>query len=146
MGRHLTEIEEQNKAVVLKWFEELGKWNLDAAFDLCVPDYKLHYPSNTKAPLSREQNKNLVRAMSKAFPDIVHEIKDLWVVGNIVIVRAVDIATHTGEFQGIPATNNRVEISWIPVFHVEDGKIVEIWEEADMLGFMEQMGMELKPK
>ena len=144
--KQLTNIEKQNKAVVLKWFEELEKGNLDAAFDLCAPDYRLHFPSSTSNPWTREQNQDFARLMYKAFPDIVHEIKDLWVVGNIVIVRAIDIATHTGEFQGIPATGNRIEISWIPIFHIEGGKIVEIWEEADMLGFMQQHGMELKPK
>ncbi len=58
----------------------------------------------------------------------------------------IDIATHTEEFQGIPATGNKVEISWIIIFHVKDGKIVEAWEEVDMLGFMQQLGMVLKPE
>jgi len=31
-------------------------------------------------------------------------------------------------------------------FPFEDGKIVEVWEISDTLGWMQQLGMELKPK
>jgi predicted ester cyclase len=31
-------------------------------------------------------------------------------------------------------------------FRVENGKIVEMREDADILGLMQQLGMELKPK
>jgi len=54
--------------------------------------------------------------------------------------------THEGEFRGIPATGNKVEVSGIMMTRIENGIIVEDKEEADMLGFMQQLGMELKPK
>jgi predicted ester cyclase len=54
--------------------------------------------------------------------------------------------THQGEFAGIPATGNKVEISGIMIGRIENGKIVEEREEMDMLGLFMQLGMELKPK
>jgi len=54
--------------------------------------------------------------------------------------------THQGEFQGIPATGNKVEISGIIISRIENGKIVEEREDWDLLGFMQQLGLELKPK
>ncbi len=47
---------------------------------------------------------------------------------------------------GIPATGNKIEGSNIILMRIENGKIVEEREEADMLGLMMQLGMELKPK
>ena len=51
-----------------------------------------------------------------------------------------------GKLQGIPATGNKVEFGAIIIFRIENGKIVEAIEEADVLGWVMQLGMELKPK
>lgn len=47
---------------------------------------------------------------------------------------------------GIGATGNKVENSGIMITRIENGKIVEDKEDWDMLGLMQQLGMELKPK
>ena len=140
------EIEEKNKAVVLKWFEKIGKGNIDEAFELFSPDYKLYFPSNTTTPLTKESNRDTAAMMFDVFPDIVHEVNDIFAVGDKVVFRAVDKATHTKEFQSIPATGKKFEVSWMVIFRLEDGKIVEGWEEVDWIGFMQQLGMELAPK
>ena len=46
----------------------------------------------------------------------------------------------------IPPTGNKVEVGGIDIIRIENGKIVEDWEDADVLGWMMQLGMELKPK
>ncbi len=47
---------------------------------------------------------------------------------------------------GIPATGNKYETSEISIRRIENGKVVECWEQLDLLGLMQQLGMELKPK
>ena len=47
---------------------------------------------------------------------------------------------------GIPATGNKIESSGILIARIENGKVVEQREEFDMMGFMQQLGMELKPR
>lgn len=141
-----SELEEQNKALVLQWYEELGKGNIEKGFEVCAPDYRLYYPSNTGTPLTKEQNLEIALQTFQAFPDTVHEIKDIVAVDDKVIVRAVDIATHTQEFQGIPPTGKKLEVSLLIIFRFEEGKIVEAWEEFDSLGWMQQLGFELKQK
>jgi hypothetical protein len=39
-----------------------------------------------------------------------------------------------------------VEFSSIAIFKIKDGKVIEVREEADKLGWFQQLGMELKPK
>jgi predicted ester cyclase len=41
---------------------------------------------------------------------------------------------------GIPPTNKPVEIKVIDIHRVVDGKIIEHWAVADMLGLMQQLG------
>ena len=140
------EVEDQNKALVLQWYEELGKGNIEKGFEACAPDYRLYFPSNTSTPLTKEQNLEIALQTYQAFPDTVNEIKDIVAVDDKVIVRGVDIATHTQEFQGFPPTGKKLEVSWVIIFRFEEGKIVEAWEEFDSLGWMQQLGYELKPK
>jgi len=40
----------------------------------------------------------------------------------------------------------KTELGAIEIYHIVDGKIVEIWEISDRLSLMQQLGMELKPK
>jgi predicted ester cyclase len=42
---------------------------------------------------------------------------------------------------GIPATGNKFAVGAVIIFHIKDGKIVEFWEEMDMLGLMMHLGM-----
>jgi len=140
------EVMDQNKALVLQWYEELGKGNIEKGFEVCAPDYRLYYPSNTDTPLTKEQNLEIALQTFKAFPDTAYEIKDIVAVDDKVIVRGVDIATHIQEFQGFPPTGKKLEVSWLIIFRFEEGKIVEAWQEFDSLGWMQQLGFELKPK
>ena len=47
---------------------------------------------------------------------------------------------------GIPATGKSVEFSAMGIARFSEGKIVEMWLEADFMGLMQQLGPELKPK
>jgi predicted ester cyclase len=49
--------------------------------------------------------------------------------------------THQGEFQGIAATGNRVEVTGIDIVRVADGQLTEGWVELDGLSWMQQLGV-----
>ena len=50
-------------------------------------------------------------------------------------------ATHTGEFRGLPATNERIRVTDIGIFRFsEEGKVVESWDAMDQLGMLRQLG------
>jgi predicted ester cyclase len=42
---------------------------------------------------------------------------------------------------GIPATGKEVTIGGIAIARIADGKIMERWEEFDMMGMMQQLGV-----
>jgi len=63
-----------------------------------------------------------------------------------VIIRLIARETHNGEFEGISATSNKIEISAISIIRIKNDKIVEERENVDFLSLMMQLGMELKTK
>ena len=140
------EVEEQNKALIRKSFEEWNKGNSEFFMEATIPDYVLYSPSGNPNPMSREEAVETVKVLWKGFPDISFNIEELIAVGDKIIVRYVVRGTHEGEFMGIPATGNKIEVSGIIISRIEDGKFVEEWDEMDSMGMMMQLGMELKPK
>jgi steroid delta-isomerase-like uncharacterized protein len=144
--RAQAQLEEQNKAIANRAWEASSKGDFETLKEMGTPEYLWYLPSNSTKPISRDEAIEKAKRLHSAFPDINFSIEELIAVGDKVICRYIMRGTHQGEFAGIPATGNKVEVSGIIISRIENGKIVEEREEWDMLGFMQQIGMELKPK
>jgi steroid delta-isomerase-like uncharacterized protein len=144
--RAQAKLEEQNRAITNRAWEASSKGDFETLKELGTPEYLWYLPSNSTNPISKEEAIEKAKRLHSAFPDINFSIEELIAVGDKVICRYIMSGTHQAEFQGIPATGNKVEISGIIISRIENGKIVEEREEWDMLGFMQQLGMELMPK
>ena len=48
--------------------------------------------------------------------------------------------THKGDFFGTPATGKTIGFGAIFIGRIANGKVVEAWGEADLLGLMQQVG------
>ena len=142
------EVEEQNKELIRNYFKELDKGNAEIFREVYAPNAAYYFPSGISEPMSLEQEIEQFKMFHNAIPDLAHNIEEIISEGDKVIVRFIAGGTNTGEIEemGIPATGNEVEVSSIIIFRIENGKVVEERQEADMLGFMLQLGMELKPK
>jgi len=140
------ELEEQNKELARKMFEAWGKGDFETYKELLAPDFVFYFPSRSTKPWSQEELKEFAKMYRKAFPDISWSMEELIATKDKVIIRFIERGTHEGEFQGIPATGNKYETSGILISRIENGKVDEQREEFDMLGMMQQLGMELKPK
>ena len=140
------EIEAQNIELIKKLFGELSNRNAEIFYELYAPDAKYYFPSRITTPISRDDEAAQAKMFFAAFPDVTSEVVDIFAIKDQVIARTIVRGTHQAEMEGIPATGNKVEFSALLVFRIKDGKVVEELEEADMLGLMQQLGMELKPK
>jgi steroid delta-isomerase-like uncharacterized protein len=139
-------LEEQNEALIRHYYEELNKGNVKVVNELFASDYGLYRPSNSPKPMSREVILEALKRGLKASPDTNYSIEELFAIGDRVIVRLVITGTHEGDIGGMPATGNKLEYSAILISCIENGKIIEEKGEADLLGLMQQLGMELKLK
>jgi predicted ester cyclase len=139
-------VEERNKAVVVRFLEEVDKGNAEAPLETFSPEALWYSPSITRQPMTREASVDFLRAVFNGFPHWQHEIQEVVAAGDKVVARLIDSTTHEGDFQGIPATGARIRFGVICIFRFVEGKIVEIREEGDMLGLYTQIGMELRPR
>lgn len=135
---------DENKAVVLRWFAELDRGNLEIVDELIAADYVDHNPALPNLPAGREGVRQYVRILKAAFPDAAHTIDDIIAEGSKVMTRVTARGTFLGECIGYQPNGNIVEISGIAVHRVENGQLVEHWAHADMAGFMHQIGADAR--
>jgi ketosteroid isomerase-like protein len=138
-------IEKQNEALVKRAIDGLNNRDAGIYQELYAPEYGWYFPGNNPKALTRDEEAGFVKLLWAGFPDIHWDIMDLIARGDRVIFRYVAKGTHTGEYQGLHPTGNKFEVDGVWLGRITDGKIVEAREDGDMLGMMQQLGMELKP-
>ena len=133
-----TSAENRNKEVVLRFMRLMDGHDFDALDEVLAPDLQCQIGA---ALLNRQQLQDLIRVFYAAFPDLTHTPEEILSVGDRVVLRATDRATHSGgDFQGIAPTGRRITFGQIAIYRMVDGKIANIWEEADLSALMQQLG------
>jgi predicted ester cyclase len=119
-----------NKATVQRLVREvLNGGRLEVIDELYAPEF---------ASVARRW----IAPFRASFPDVHMEIVDLIAEGDKVVGRFTCSATHTGTWQGHPATGRRFErIDEVSIFRFRDGRIAAAWSLEDTLARMEQLGL-----
>jgi steroid delta-isomerase-like uncharacterized protein len=137
---------EENKAVVQRFNELIGEFwrtgDTDAFDEVLAPDFVYHQPMT---PPDLEGFKQFLPMFRAALPDMSYTVEDLIAGGDKVVDRITWQATHQGEMMGIPPTGNTVTVTEMHISRIAEGKIVERWGQADMLGMMQQLGAVPEP-
>lgn len=137
---------EQNKAISRRFVDEIiVRKNLAAFDDLVAPDVVAHH---VPPPLQQDFDgwKAVVSMVLGAFPDAKITVGDMIAEGDKVVLRWSVQGTHKGELMGIPATGKKVAFTGMIIDRFAAGKIVEHWEQFDMLGMMQQLGVVPPPE
>jgi steroid delta-isomerase-like uncharacterized protein len=133
---------EENKAIIRRFFEEFANKGDESVVDQLIgEDIVDHNPQDPNIPPGPEGVKQLFAGRRMAFPDMRVTVEDLVAEGDKVVFRSTITGTHKGEFMGIPPTGKSFSFGNIAIFRIEDGKIVERWGEADVMGMMQQLGV-----
>src|SRR3954452_4558605 len=127
---------EDNKAIARRSWEVVNQANLDALDEVYATDFVGHEPDEDIH--GSEGVKQFVDVLLDASPDMLITVEDDIAEQDKVVTRWTAHATHQGEFQGIPPTGKQV--TGITIHRLDDGKIVEEWENPDLLGLMQQLG------
>ncbi len=130
---------QEHEAVIRRWIEAWNAHDLDAADRLLSPDFVRH-DANLPEVLGPAAQRDFLRGVFRAFPDIRVEPQQLITEGDLVAARLVVTGAHRDDFLGIPATGRKMAIQSVDFFRLTEGKIVEQWVVMDALGLMQQLG------
>jgi steroid delta-isomerase-like uncharacterized protein len=127
--------------------KELVRRALEAANEHNVSEYAQHFTPDSKfygfapQPLDLEGYKQALAMAFTAFPDWHLTIEDMIGDGDKVVTRWTATGTHQGEYQGIPPTGKQFTYTAITIGRFVNGKAVELWNEYDRLGLLQQLGV-----
>ena len=128
---------EENKTVVRHYRHDLqNEGNLNIADAIFPESFSLDGQE-----MNPESIKQRVILWRTAFPDMVYRLEDVIAEGDKVVEHWTARGTHLGRLFGIAPTGKHFDIMGINIHHIVDGKIVEIWEVANGLGLLQQLGI-----
>lgn len=122
---------EVNKDTVRRLFAAFAQCDLAAMDAVLAPDFRAHSvsPGCSDDVEGLKQSAVLSHA---GLQDCHNEIEDLFAEGDRVAVRYTTRAVHAGTLFGVPPSGRRITMTGIEVYRVVDGRVVEMWGEADM--------------
>ncbi|MBO0777376.1 MAG: ester cyclase [Ktedonobacteraceae bacterium] len=123
---------EERKALVRRVFEQaLNQGKLELVNDLFSPTFTDH--STPEQAPGQAGVREYFAQVRTGFPDIQVSIDTLLAEGEMVAVRTTWRGTHRGTYEGVAATGKPVERTLIQIFRLQNGKLVEEWNEGSGL-------------
>ena len=135
---------EENKALVQRWFDEVwNKGRADAIDEMLDEDGIVHGLSDDPSnPIIGPRDFRPFHTLFRdAFPNMMIVVEDMVAEGDKVAARCSVRAKHEGDFLGKAATASPVEFTGIAIVRIENGKIVEAWNNFDFMTLHKQVGL-----
>ena len=126
----------ENKILVQRYYEEVLNQRQPAVIDELFAPHFMSYPKTNLAAY-----KQAVLTSLTAFPDIHVTIEDQIAEDDRVATRWSAKATHHGPFGAIPPTGKTIQVTAMHFHRLAQGKIIEHWEQFDLLSALQQMGI-----
>ena len=135
-----SQLEEQNKVLAERWHQDLTiDRNWEVAGEILAADFVIHNPGEEDTK-GIEETKKLDESW-KNMPNLKITNHEIIAEGNYVLIRWDAAFDNTLDLMGIPASGNHISgIYGMDLFLIKDGKITDLWQSWDQLGFMQQMG------
>ena len=137
---------EQNIALAKRYIETVNAGDFEALKEVLSPDYAVYNPYGHPEPTSREKLIESYKEAAAAFSEFTWNVEDVFAAGNKVACRIIIRGLYKGGDPGVPAGETEFQFGLITIMRMEDGRVVEEWQEDDQLGFARQLGMELRPR
>ena len=121
---------EENTAIARRWIAVWDKGDESALNELYAPEFVYHMRFIGQEPgLAGE--KQVVRMLHSAFPDLRIVIDDLIVDEHNAVIRWTMPGTHRGIFRGIQPNGRPVQFTGMDILRIENGKITARWDEVN---------------
>jgi predicted ester cyclase len=122
------------------FIDALNNQDLDAAAEfVAAARYRENCIGFTRGFVNWEQSKSSVRQVWKGLPDLRVELPHIMAENDVALAHGTVRGTAIGRLYGAPATKRPYEASFFDYVRVEDGRIVERIQQADVFGQMQQL-------
>lgn len=133
---------EANKELVQRFASAINAADWDALDELLTEDFRRHSQATPDVQVnSREEFKQLQESFLESIPDQHISEEMLIAEGDKVACYATYSGTQTGPMGEFPITGKPVEIKFLSIFRIEEGRIAELWVEWDNLAMLAQLGL-----
>ncbi|MGD8375192.1 MAG: ester cyclase [Acidobacteriota bacterium] len=133
--------EAENLQLVRQMAAAINERDFDALDDLVALDVVRHSAATPDVRVTNlAEFKEFLQADLKTCPDAMQEIEMIFGSGDLVALRARYAGTQTGPLGPFPPSGKRMDIPFIGILRIRDGKIAEIWVEWDNLNALTQLG------
>ena len=133
------ETAERNKEVVRAVEEAWDRQDIDSLDQHFAPDFDNSGSAFPGLPPGLEGARMAHQGSMTSFPDRKVQIDDLLAEEDRVMVRGRVTGTNQGGFMHIPANGNPIDISFVGIYRLRDGRIVEHWGLNDAATLMQQL-------
>ncbi|MGA2625126.1 MAG: ester cyclase [Bacteroidota bacterium] len=137
-------IQDQNRELVREVFGAIDNRNFEKLKEILSDDFCLNTPGSPQ-PWKRDDLFKGIENFYASFPDWTHTINDVVTEGDKVVVKLTGRGTQKAVYENILPAGANVTQSAVHIMTLINGKVKEWWVLEDNLGFMTQLGMELKP-
>jgi steroid delta-isomerase-like uncharacterized protein len=127
-----------NKALTRQFLQRISAGDL-AAVDELVSDHYVEHEQLPGLASGKAGVRQLFEMFHSAFDQARVEVDDMIAEGDKVFVLARMTGTQRGEFMGIAATGNTIDVSICDYFRVDNGALIEHWGVMDAAGMMQQL-------
>ncbi|MCZ6677105.1 MAG: ester cyclase family protein, partial [Candidatus Poribacteria bacterium] len=126
---------EANKALLLRGLDEVwNQRNAEALVESLHPDAVWHRPGGSPDVIGLDASIEQALLTYEIFPEFQLSVEDIVAEGDTIAVRFI----ATGIFG---PTGASFEYTLMLFYHFVDGKVAELWQVADDLGFQQQVGL-----
>ena len=136
-------LEAKNTELARKFYQHLDAVEIDSMEALCAPDVQIHYQSGEPAAFS--EMVPFIQVFYEAFPDYVHNIKEIIAADDKVVVRISFEGTFINSFMDLSPNGEKFKYMGIQIFQFENGKVKNMWIVEDEVALMTQLGLEFRP-
>ena len=132
----------ENKVLVQRFYDEVwDRGNVEFAHEVFAEDYVRHDLRPTQALPGGVGMAKIAADFRRAFPDARWQVDLVLAEDDLVAARWTATGTFSGEWGEVTPTGEFATFSGVNIFRFgPDGKVAELWNHRDDLGFMEQIG------
>ncbi len=133
---------EENKAIVRRYYEEVLNQRLLTSIDALFTPHFISHPAGEgyDASVDLQTYVQAIVRSHTAFPDLHVKIEAQIAEADLVATRWKAHGTQCGMLGNLPPTGKEITVTAMHFHRLADGKIVEHWEQFDLMGMLQQLG------